>query len=328
MIASRVASPEDPAVLSQRGYCRSLRHALEAIPGAAPARTGTEGRGGRGRHRGRAGGGPPGGGARDQPGRGRGSRSRGALGRDLPVDGPWRRSGLTGAPGVGKSTLAAGIVAHARAARAARGRLAVDPTRRTPAAPCSAIACGCRSTRPTPTSSSARWRRADTSAGWRSPPRGRPHPRRRRARLGDRRDGRRGSGRGRRGRRHRHGARRPGAGDGRRRADGESGDPEVPTASWSTRRTARAPPRSRASYGRCCTSARHVIGSADRVHHRDGRRGRGRALGRRREARRLGTGVRTLGGEAARTAAARDRVASPPSGSVARPPPPWRRTES
>ena len=41
MIASRVASPDDPALASQRGYCRSLRHALDAIPGAAPA--GSEG---------------------------------------------------------------------------------------------------------------------------------------------------------------------------------------------------------------------------------------------------------------------------------------------
>jgi len=37
MIADRVAIPDDPALVSQRGYCRSLRHALEAIPGAATA---------------------------------------------------------------------------------------------------------------------------------------------------------------------------------------------------------------------------------------------------------------------------------------------------
>ncbi len=37
MVASRVASPEDPALTRQREYCRSLRDALQAIPGAAPA---------------------------------------------------------------------------------------------------------------------------------------------------------------------------------------------------------------------------------------------------------------------------------------------------
>src|SRR6185436_16285248 len=31
MIASRVARPDDPALLAQRGYCRSLRLALDAI---------------------------------------------------------------------------------------------------------------------------------------------------------------------------------------------------------------------------------------------------------------------------------------------------------
>jgi protease PrsW len=40
MIASRVARPDDPALLAQRGYCRSLRHALDAIPGAAAAEAG------------------------------------------------------------------------------------------------------------------------------------------------------------------------------------------------------------------------------------------------------------------------------------------------
>jgi len=37
MLASRTASPDDPAVAAQRDYCRSLRDALAAIPGAAPA---------------------------------------------------------------------------------------------------------------------------------------------------------------------------------------------------------------------------------------------------------------------------------------------------
>jgi hypothetical protein len=37
MVRSRVRSDEDPALLRQRTMCRSLRDALEAIPGAAPA---------------------------------------------------------------------------------------------------------------------------------------------------------------------------------------------------------------------------------------------------------------------------------------------------
>lgn len=37
MVRSRVADASDPALLDQRGYCRSLRDALQAIPGAAPA---------------------------------------------------------------------------------------------------------------------------------------------------------------------------------------------------------------------------------------------------------------------------------------------------
>jgi len=37
MVASRVGSPDDPALVEQRDYCRSLRDALAAIPGAASA---------------------------------------------------------------------------------------------------------------------------------------------------------------------------------------------------------------------------------------------------------------------------------------------------
>jgi RsiW-degrading membrane proteinase PrsW (M82 family) len=37
MLASRVATPDDPSLVAQRAYCRSLRDALAAIPGAAPA---------------------------------------------------------------------------------------------------------------------------------------------------------------------------------------------------------------------------------------------------------------------------------------------------
>jgi hypothetical protein len=47
MIASRVATNDDPALVTQREYCRSLRDALAAIPGALPADgvAPTEGRG-------------------------------------------------------------------------------------------------------------------------------------------------------------------------------------------------------------------------------------------------------------------------------------------
>jgi hypothetical protein len=37
MVRSRVAGPDDPALAEQRAYCRSLRDALMAMPGAAPA---------------------------------------------------------------------------------------------------------------------------------------------------------------------------------------------------------------------------------------------------------------------------------------------------
>jgi RsiW-degrading membrane proteinase PrsW (M82 family) len=37
MVASRAPTPSDPAIARQRDYCRSLRDALAAIPGAAPA---------------------------------------------------------------------------------------------------------------------------------------------------------------------------------------------------------------------------------------------------------------------------------------------------
>jgi RsiW-degrading membrane proteinase PrsW (M82 family) len=37
MIASRVAGPNDPALIEQRGYCRSLRDALATMPGAMRA---------------------------------------------------------------------------------------------------------------------------------------------------------------------------------------------------------------------------------------------------------------------------------------------------
>jgi protease PrsW len=39
MVASRAVDPGDPALVQQRALCRSLRDALRAIPGAAPAET-------------------------------------------------------------------------------------------------------------------------------------------------------------------------------------------------------------------------------------------------------------------------------------------------
>jgi RsiW-degrading membrane proteinase PrsW (M82 family) len=40
MVRSRVATDDDPALVRQRAYCRSLRDALQAMPAAAPAETG------------------------------------------------------------------------------------------------------------------------------------------------------------------------------------------------------------------------------------------------------------------------------------------------
>ena len=37
MLRTKLAAPDDPAIVQQRDYCKSLRDALEAIPGAAPA---------------------------------------------------------------------------------------------------------------------------------------------------------------------------------------------------------------------------------------------------------------------------------------------------
>ncbi len=78
--------------------------------------------------------------------------------------------GLTGAPGVGKSTPRdrAGP-RRARSAGAPSRSSRSTPRRRTRAERSWAIASGCRSTRPTPASSSARWPRAGTWAAWRSP---------------------------------------------------------------------------------------------------------------------------------------------------------------
>ena len=55
--------------------------------------------------------------------------------------------GITGSPGVGKSTSTSALVTELRAAGKRVGVLAVDPSSRSPAAPCSATGCGCRTTR-------------------------------------------------------------------------------------------------------------------------------------------------------------------------------------
>ena len=76
--------------------------------------------------------------------------------------------GVTGAPGVGKSTMTNALVTAYRARGRRVGVLAVDPSSPfSGAAPCSATASGCRSTPRTPRSSSARWPRGGTSAGCR-----------------------------------------------------------------------------------------------------------------------------------------------------------------
>ena len=40
MVRERVATDDDPLLVRQRAQCRSLRDALDAIPGAAPAEAG------------------------------------------------------------------------------------------------------------------------------------------------------------------------------------------------------------------------------------------------------------------------------------------------
>jgi hypothetical protein len=40
MLATRAATPDDPALLAQRDHCRSLRDALAAIPGATTSSAG------------------------------------------------------------------------------------------------------------------------------------------------------------------------------------------------------------------------------------------------------------------------------------------------
>ena len=85
-----------------------------------------------------------------------------------PYSGNAQVVGITGSPGVGKSTSTSALVDRAAPRRQA-GRACWRWTRprRSPAAPCSATGCGCRTTPSTATSTSARWPRAATSVGCR-----------------------------------------------------------------------------------------------------------------------------------------------------------------
>ena len=75
--------------------------------------------------------------------------------------------GLTGSPGVGKSTSTAALVTGAPRGRASGSACSRSTRpRRSPAGRCSATGCGCRTTPPTRASSSGRWPAAATSAGW------------------------------------------------------------------------------------------------------------------------------------------------------------------
>jgi LAO/AO transport system kinase len=81
--------------------------------------------------------------------------------------------GLTGSPGVGKSTITSALVAALRADGQRVGCWRSIPARRSPAGHCWGIGYGCRVTPWTIGSTSAPWPPADTSVDWR-----RPHPRR------------------------------------------------------------------------------------------------------------------------------------------------------
>ena len=141
MIRSKVATDDDPALLEQRAYCGSLRDALRAIPGAAPADAADARRPTRVLAT-----------ARLRPvdvasvieGVLAGDRRAVARAISMVEDGApdlealsagiyastGRAStiGLTGAPGVGKSTLATELVRAERDAGRTVAVLAIDPT--------------------------------------------------------------------------------------------------------------------------------------------------------------------------------------------------------
>ena len=91
-----------------------------------------------------------------------------ALRRLYPTAGRAHLVGITGPPGSGKSTLVSALIARGPPRRAARWRSSRSTRRaRSPAGRSSATASGCRPMPAIATSSSARWRRAATPAGWR-----------------------------------------------------------------------------------------------------------------------------------------------------------------
>ena len=89
-----------------------------------------------------------------------------------PYTGKAQIIGLTGSPGVGKSTTTNELV-RALPGRGPPGRACWRSTRpaRSPAGRSSATGCACRTTPPTPGSTSARCPAAGTWAGWPRPPR-------------------------------------------------------------------------------------------------------------------------------------------------------------
>ena len=189
----------------------------------------------------------------DLAGRGRDARRCARSPRALaPHTGHAQVVGLTGSPGVGKSTTTTALVRALRAGGQRVGVLAVDPSRRSPAARCSATGCGCRTTPPTgrlhPLDGHPR---APRRAG-RGDAAGAAGAGRRRLRRGPGRDRRRRAGRGggRLAGRHHAGAARARAwATPSRRPRPASW--RSPTSSWSTRPTGTAPTRPCATCGTC-----------------------------------------------------------------------------
>ena len=103
-------------------------------------------------------------GAADLARRGRAPALREVMAALAPHTGDAHVVGLTGSPGVGKSTSTSALVGAFRGAGSGSGCSPSTRPRRSPAARCSATGSGCRSTPSTPASTSARWPRAATSA--------------------------------------------------------------------------------------------------------------------------------------------------------------------
>ena len=182
MVRSRVGRGRRPGARSRSAaYCGSLRDALGAIPGAAPAPSRVRSRAGAATGRLRpvdvgsviAG---CAGAATAAPSRGRSRWSRTARrsSRRCPpastrAPAVRRRSASPARPASGSRRSRPRLVRLGASAGRPVAVLADRPDlARTPAARCSATASGCRSTPPIPACSSGRWPRAATSAGWRS----------------------------------------------------------------------------------------------------------------------------------------------------------------